>query len=93
MRAHRMIDDRGLRLEFLQPSVSAANDEFLYGLPCPLPHRGSLNGLMLGVQKSRPVRLALLNALASVAITVATSVMRSSSNAAPIKIGCGKDVE
>jgi hypothetical protein len=32
-------------------------------------------------------RFALLKALASVDITVATSVMRASSNAAPIKIG------
>lgn len=44
-------------------------------------------GQPTGVQKSRPVRFALLKALASVEMTFATSVMRASSNAAPIRMG------
>lgn len=43
-------------------------------------------------QKSRPARSSLLNALASVLMTVATSLMSWSSNAAPIRMGCGKEV-
>lgn len=49
-------------------------------------------GFIFGVQKSNPARSSLLNALASVLMTVATSLMSWSSNAAPIKIGCGKEV-
>ena len=37
-----------------------------------------------------PARMSLLKALASVLTTVATAVMSSSSNAAPIRIGWGK---
>lgn len=51
-----------------------------------------LYGLILGVQKSRPVRLTLLNARASVLTTVATACMSASSKAAPIVMGCGNDV-
>lgn len=51
------------------------------------------NQVLTGVQKSRPVRLALLKALASVEMTLATSVIRPSSKAAPMRIGCGKEVE
>ena len=47
---------------------------------------------ILGVEKSKPALSSLLKALASVLMTVATSVMSWSSKAAPIRIGCGKDV-
>jgi hypothetical protein len=52
----------------------------------PTTHQINAGG-PTGVQKSRPVRFALLKALASVEMTFATSVMRASSNAAPIRMG------
>lgn len=55
-------------------------------------HVGARKGLIFGVQKSRPARPSLLNALASVLTTDATSRIKSSSKAAPIKMGSGKDV-
>ena len=51
-----------------------------------------LYGLIFGVQKSRPARFTLLNARASVLTTVATAWMSASSKAAPIVMGCGKEV-
>jgi hypothetical protein len=48
---------------------------------------------MLGVQKSRPARPALLNARASVEMTDATRRTRSSSKAAERRMGLAKDVD
>jgi hypothetical protein len=45
-----------------------------------------------GVQKFNPDLFPLLKARPSVEITVATAWIRSSSNAADIRIGCGNDV-
>jgi hypothetical protein len=47
---------------------------------------------MFGVKKSKPVRPALLKARASVEMSVAIWSTRSSSNAAEVKIGWGKEV-
>ena len=47
---------------------------------------------MFGVKKSNPALAALLNALASVLITVATALIIASSNAALMRIGSGNDV-
>ena len=63
---------------------------------CPVAVSAAKAPKALGLwsyQKSRPVRLALLNALASVEMTLATSVISASSKAAPIRMGCGNDVE
>lgn len=53
---------------------------------------GKTNGLMLGVKKSRPEWLVFPNARASVLIVSATEKIKSSSNAALIKMGSGNEV-
>ena len=46
----------------------------------------------MGVHQSRPASPALLKARASVLIWVATASTRASSKAAPMRMGCGKEV-